>query len=396
MPSKTKTDAVYEALGASASKAGLHETLKRVGLESSHNTFAVLNSDLTGDKEYRSFLHSDGAGTKTIVSYLMFQETKNAQHFSGLAQDALVMNLDDIFCLGVPERLLLSNTVQRNANLVGDDALEAIIRRYTELVSLLESFGIPIELAGGETADCGDVVRTLLVDATLSGRIKESSIIYQNRIAPGDVIVGLSNTGKATYEEKENSSIGSNGLTLARHALLDKQYKTAYPEVADPAIDNTLSYHGPYRLTDQIPGLSLNVGEALISPTRTYAPLLVKIYNSLKKEIHGAIHLTGGGQTKMLRFGEGNLYIKDNLFSTPPLFELIQKHGAVSWKEMYRVFNMGHRFELYLKEPHVKEVIDTAKSFGVEAKIIGRVEKNTDKNNKLILKSPHGEFEYSL
>jgi phosphoribosylformylglycinamidine cyclo-ligase len=345
----------YEKFGASASKSGLHTALKNAGASSTHSGFfAQLGTDYTGDPKYKSFLHCDGAGTKSIVAYLLYKSTGDPNVFSGLAQDALVMNLDDVFCVGIPENLLLANTIQRNANLIDDLILEAIIKQYNALCSLFSGFGINIEMVGGETADCGDIVRTILVDAVLAGRVKNDNLINANAIVPGDIIIGLSSTGQATYENSPNSGIGSNGLTLARHALLKNEYAVTYPEVLDPAISLDTAYNGPFSVTDTHNKLNTSIGSALLSPTRSYAPLLMKIYEKLSKNIHGAIHVTGGGQTKILRFGQNNLYIKDNLFDTPPIFELIKEHGEVDWREMYQVFNMGHRFELYVPEQFAK------------------------------------------
>jgi len=389
----------YESLGVSATKSGLHSVLQNTGLEDSLGLFAKVTPDLAGSDEHYSVVHCDGAGTKTIVPYLVYRETGDSSLFRHLAQDALVMNLDDIYCIGAPEHLVLANAIARNARLIDDVALEQIIGSYKELVSNLSELGIPLVMSGGETADCGDVVRTLIVDAVISGRIKKSAIIDANRISPGDVIVGLSSTGTASYETVENSGIGSNGLTLARHTLLSRENVERYPEVVDPSTSTDLAYHGPFRVGDKPKELEgKSVGEALSSPTRTYAPVLHKLCKSLSGDIHGLIHLTGGGQTKMLRFGKGNLFVKDKLFPTPALFSLIQEHGQVGWKEMYQVFNMGHRLEVYLPEARAEEAISIAEEFNIAAQTVGRVEKNpnSDTENELLLKSSNGEFRYSL
>lgn len=390
---QNKDKSAYEQLGASASKAGVHAALKSAGMDESSSYFARLNADIAGDPNFMSFLHADGAGTKAIVAYLLFKETGNAEVFAGLAQDALVMNLDDVFCTGLPTGLLLSNAIARNARLITDDCIAAIIRRYKELVSELAAHGINIDLSGGETADMGDVVRTLVVDATLAGRIAKKNIVDCNNIIPGDAIVGLSSTGKANYEKVANSGMGSNGLTLARHALLAK---TQLAEVCDPQIDAAVAYRGPFKVTDKPAGLGMSVGEALLSPTRTYAPVLKQVFEKLGSDVHGVIHATGGAMTKVLRFGQGNRYVKDNLFPIPALFQLIQEHGKVSAKEMYQVFNMGQRMELYVPATRAADVIAISKSFGIEARQIGRVEKSADEKNSVVVKSSQGEFTYSL
>lgn len=389
----------YESLGVSASKSGLHDVLDKTGLSDSLGLFAKVTSDLAADPDYHCFVHCDGAGTKSIVPYLFFRETEQRELFAGLAQDALVMNLDDIYCIGTPEKLLLANTLGRNSNLIDDDIIAIVISSYKELCNRLRELGIPLEITGGETADCGDIVRTLMVDAVICGRIKKENLINAQSISPGDAIVGLSCTGTSSYEDQENSGIGSNGLTLARHALLTKDYADKYPEVFDPLVDRTLIYRGPFRVSDQPKGLGMSVGEALASPTRTYAPVLNTLLNEQDLEIHGIIHLTGGGQTKILRFGHGNLYIKDNLFDPPPIFRLIQEYGSVPWKEMYQVFNMGHRMELYVPEECIEVVVETAARFGIAARKIGYVAKlpdgETDKN-KLCIDSIFGSFEFEL
>lgn len=389
----------YQSLGASANKKGLHQALENAGIEEEKRYFARIGADIAGDPNFASFIHCDGAGTKAIPAYLLYKETGSVEHFSGLSQDALVMNLDDIYCLGEPDTLLLANTIARNAKHIGDDALSVIIQRYRTLCEELKSLGISIELSGGETADMGDVVRTLVVDAVLCGRIKKSNLISTEAIIPGDVIVGFSSTGKSSYEKQSNSGIGSNGLTLARHCLISKEYLKKFPEIVDPATDSSAVYRGPFKVTDTPENLGMSVGEALLSPTRTFAPVLKKAFQTLKSHIHGAIHVTGGGLTKVLRFGKGNLYIKDDVFDVPPLFSLIQRHGNVEWKEMYQVFNMGQRLEVYLPKEHAKELINIASSFNIDAKIIGRVEKNNQSSNgenavRVITKE--GTFDYKL
>lgn len=399
MTKKLENTSAYEAVGASASKAGLHRALSHVGLEDSAGLFVRTNSDAARDSNYLSALHCDGAGTKTIVSYLNYRETNNPSWFSGLAQDALVMNLDDMYCAGAPEYMLLSNAIARNARLIPDTALEAILASYLSLCSLLREHGIEIEFGGGETADCGDIVRTLVVDAVLFGRLKKSQIVRPERIIPGDVILALSSSGTCTYESTPNSGIGSNGLTLARHALLKSSYQESFPEVVDQGVARSATYRGPFLLQDSPAELGMTIGAALQSPTRTFAPLLHVLHHRLKDSLHGLIHVTGGGLTKVLRFGKGNCYIKNHLLPCPPIFKLIQQHGQVSWREMYQVFNMGQRMELYVPESAVPEIEKEAKHFGIESKVIGHVEKQKSAStlqNSVRVESEHGLFEYTL
>ncbi len=391
------SESAYGELGVSATKAGLHSALGASGLPSHNEFFIELKKDISANPQYSSFLHSDGAGTKGIVAYLVARETGEREVYSHLADDALVMNTDDVLTVGIPEALLVGNTIQRNARLIEDEVLTVVIRRYLNLCEMLTNLGIPTTFAGGETADCGDVVRTVLIDAVISGRIANDSLISTKNIVPGDVIVGLSSTGQASYELAPNSGIGANGLTLARHSLLSSELAKRYPEIVDPSLsERGVSYRGPFGVTDKPKALGMTVGTALSSPTRMYAPVLVNIYRELRGRIHGAIHCTGGGQTKVLRFGEGNRYVKDNLFDVPPLFALIQQHGEIKWREMYQVFNMGHRFELYLKEEDASAVIEIAKSFSVAARVVGRVEPSSAKHNQVVLKTKFGVFEYTL
>jgi phosphoribosylformylglycinamidine cyclo-ligase len=390
------TKSAYESLGASASKAGLHQALKDAGAEEQPGLFAKVSSDLSGSDDYHTVVHCDGAGTKTIVAYLNYLETGDVQSFAGLADDALVMNLDDIFCVGAPEKMILANAIARNSRLISDDAISAIIKRYLDSAKNLAAQGIEIEISGGETADCPDIVRTLLVDAVITGRIKKSNLINTQNIEQGDVIIGLSSTGQTTYESAPNSGIASNGLTLARHALLHSVYPTKYPEVVDPSIAKELTYRGPFKVSDKPNGLGMSIGEALLSPTRTYAPVLKAIYQALGDNIHGVIHLTGGALTKVLRFGSGNLYVKNNLFPVPPIFKLIQEHGKVSWREMYQVFNSGQRIEIYLPKEHMVAVLKIAANFNLDAKQIGYVEKASTAANSVRVESEHGTFEYTI
>lgn len=391
----------YGEFGASATKGSLHQALRKAGVPPAAGYFANISPDIAGDSRYVSFLHCDGAGTKSIVAYLMYRETGDVNHFAGLAQDALVMNLDDVFCLGQPEQILLANTIARNPFLIGDEIIEVLLKSYRELTQLLSSLGVHITLAGGETADCGDIVRTLLVDAVITGRILRNRLIDTGNIKPGDVIIGLSSTGQATYETRQNSGIGSNGLTLARHALLSHEYVKKYPEILAPELQTPVTYQGPFLFHAEPSELGMSLGEALLSPTRTYAPLLSALSSELGSQIHGVIHNTGGGQTKVLRFGKGKRYVKNALFDVPPLFLLVQQHGGVPWKEMYQVFNMGHRLEIYSEEKFVSQVRALAHSFQIEAKVIGHVEKLAGSEsdlaqNRLHLETPYGSFDYDL
>lgn len=388
-------DSKYSALGASASKSGLHSALEKAGLETDHSYFANLTSDLAGDPGYSCFNHCDGAGTKSIISYLRYLATKDPRVFSGLADDAYAMNLDDVICLGIPESMILANVLNRNARLISEDAIEVIVKRYAELAEITNNAGLNIELAGGETADCGDVTRTLVVDATLAGRIKNSNLISCNNIETGDAIIGLSSTGQASYESSENSGIGSNGLTLARHSLLSWKEIGKNEDCID-VFKEGLSYCGKYGLEDKLEGTSLNIGEALSSPTRLYAPILKNVLDALGKEIHGLIHVSGGGLTKVLRFGVGKRYIKDNLFPTPPMFKAIQESGQVGWKEMYQVFNMGCRMEIYTAEKNLEQIKNIASSFNIEARKIGYVEDSKSEKNQVSVRSENGDFDYQL
>jgi len=386
----------YEALGTSATKAGLHTALKDAGLTESAKYFAQMFPDSSGDSKYRSFLHCDGAGTKTIVAYLMYREKGDAKWFRGLAQDALVMNLDDCLCVGPAEGMMLANAIARNSRQVPDEVLKELFTGYKECTELLANLGIPIQLAGGETADTADLVRTIVVDAVLSGRIRAEKMIDNSQIKPGDVIVGISSAGKASYETSENSGIASNGLTLARHALLSNEYQEKYPETTQHEGGKRTTSIGRYRLDNAPAGLGMTIGEALLSPTRTFAPLMMKIYGALPGKVHGMIHNTGGGLSKVIRFGQGNRYVKDSLLPVPPIFKLIQESAVVPDEEMYKVFNMGQRLEVYLDKSNADEVIALSAEFSLKAQIIGRVEASTSASqNEVIVTAPSGEITYS-
>jgi len=380
----------YAALGASSAKGGV---LSAVGESGPARYFASPVDDPAGDPNYAFFLHADGAGTKSIVAYLLYRETGDARWFRSLATDSLVMNLDDVACAGGLEGLILSNTIGRNRHLIPDAAIAEIIAGYRECAETLRGQGINVRLSGGETADMGDLCRTLIVDSTLTARIKRAELVDTTRVRVGDVIVGFSSCGQATFETTPNSGIGSNGLTLARNVLLNRQTATRYPEVQDPALPDEVAYRGPYSVTDQVASLGSSVGEALLSPTRPYAPLIKNLLSNFRDYVHAIIHCTGGGQVKIKRFGQGVSYLKENLFPTPPIFSLIQEHGAVPWDEMYSVFNMGHRLEVCVPPEVAHEAVACASQLGIAAQVIGRV--NSSKSgNEVVIVSPYGEFRY--
>ena len=385
---------IYAALGASTSKQGVHQALEETAVSPvAVQYFAQLQDDILGDPAYFSLLHADGAGTKSIVAYLAFRETGDVSWFSSLAQDSLVMNLDDAACVGAFENLMLSNTIGRNRHLVPDAAVAALIKGYRELVEKLHSLGISISLGGGETADIGDLVRTVVIDSTLFGRVKREQAISTSRIATGDAIIALQGSGRTSYENEPNSGIGSNGFTLARHALISKRYCEKYPEILDPRIGPALAYRGTHDLFDSPAPLETSLIKALLSPTRTYAPILREIYRELKAEVHGVIHCSGGGQTKILRFGHNKHYVKENLFPCPPIYRLIQSSLLVPWDEMFSVFNMGHRIEILCAPRRLPEIEAVARRFGIEARQIGVVCDGKG-HNTLSIRSQLGEFFY--
>jgi phosphoribosylformylglycinamidine cyclo-ligase len=389
--SKESTEsAAYAALGASSAKGGV---LKAVGEHSTSRYFATPIADPFGDPTQSFFLHADGAGTKSIVAYLLYRETGDTKWFRSLATDSLVMNLDDIACSGALSGLVLSNTIGRNRRLVPDEAISEIIAGYKECAATLNSFGIEITLSGGETADMGDLVRTLVVDSTLSARIPSDELVDTYRVEPGDAIVAFSNVGQVAWETAPNSGIGSNGLSLARNVLLSRYHVERYPEAGDPEIPHDVAYRGPYKASDFVAELGTSVGAALLSPTRSYAPLIKTALRELRTAIHSLIHCTGGGQVKIKRFGRGVRFEKTDLFPIPPLFDLIQRHGAIPWPEMYSVFNMGHRLEACIDPAASSEIIALAAQFGIAARIIGRVS-STGGENEVVIASPHGEFTY--
>ncbi|MHA1681175.1 MAG: AIR synthase-related protein [Promethearchaeota archaeon] len=390
----------YQNLGASSQKEDVHDAIKNVDKGLFPTAFCKVIPDIfANDDDYCVIFHADGAGTKSIISYLYWKETGDATIFKGLSQDALVMNIDDIACTGLLNDFIVSNTIGRNKFLIDRRVLAELISGYDTFSRGLKELGIDIHLCGGETADVGDIVRTVIVDSTVAARGRRDRIIETKNIQPGDVIVGLASNGKSSYETEENSGISSNGITLARHTIIHHDYINKYPEILDPNVDESLAYAGRFKLSDMMPSGSMTVGKALLSPTRTYIPVLKALFSNFpttderKEHIHGIIHNTGGGQTKCMKFGNNVSYVKDALFETPEIFSLIQEEGNIEWKEMYRVFNMGHRLEIICPESSAKVIIDSAKKFNVNAKIVGHVDKNTHRNS-LEIQSTHGTFSF--
>ena len=384
----------YALRGVSASKEDVHNAIKNIDKGLFPQAFCKIVPDyLTHDDEYCLIMHADGAGTKSSLAYMYWKETGDISVWKGIAQDALIMNIDDLICVGATDNIMLSSTIGRNKNLIPAEVLSAIINGTEELIEELKTFGVTIHSTGGETADVGDVVRTIIVDSTVTARMKRKDIIDNANINPGDVIVGLASFGQANYEKSYNGGMGSNGLTSARHDVFDHYLATKYPESFDAAVPKELVYSGKVKLTDSVEKSPIDAGKLVLSPTRTYAPIIKKILSLFtNKEIHGMVHCSGGAQTKVLHFVKDVHVIKDNLFSIPPLFKLIQEQSKTDWKEMYQVFNCGHRMEIYVPVHVAEAIIAISKSFGVEAQIIGRVEAFEGK--KLTIKSEYGVFEY--
>ena len=385
-------DTRYNLRGVSAGKEDVHNAIKNVDKGLFPKAFCKIVPDyLTGDENYCVVMHADGAGTKSSLAYMYWKETGNEDVWKGIAQDALIMNLDDLLCVGATDNILLSSTIGRNKNLVPGEVISALISGTEELLEDLRSQGIGIHSTGGETADVGDLVRTIIVDSTVVCRMKREDVISNHTIRPGDVIIGLASFGRATYENEYNGGMGSNGLTSARHDVFDKELASKYPESFDPSVPDDLVYSGSRGLTEGTE-TELDAGKLVLSPTRTYAPIIKKILDQHRADIHGMVHCSGGAQTKVLHFVDDVHVIKDDLFPIPPLFELIQKESGTEWKEMYKVFNMGHRMEVYVSQEIADSIIEISKSFNVDAKIVGRVEESNRK--RLTIKSPYGEFEY--
>lgn len=396
---KDNTNSRYQMRGVSSDKEDVHAAIKNVNKGLFPKAFCKVVSDFLGnDDEYCIVMHADGAGTKSSLAYIYWRETGDLSVWKGIAQDAIVMNTDDLLCVGATENIMLSSTIGRNKNLVPAEVISALINGTETILEQMRSYGISIYSTGGETADVGDLVKTLIVDSTVVCRMKKADIIDNSRIMAGDVIVGLSSSGKAIYEEEYNGGMGSNGLTSARHDVFAKEYAVKYPESYDNAIDNNVVYSGSCKLNDAIKideFTSLNAGKLVLSPTRTYAPIIKNVLEKYRSQINGMVHCSGGGQTKILHFLNPNLQvIKDQLFEIPPLFALIQKESQTDWQEMYKVFNMGHRMELYVPAGIADDIIAISKSFGVDAKIIGNVNKMDLDEARLIIKSDKGTFAY--
>ncbi|MBQ3555704.1 MAG: phosphoribosylformylglycinamidine cyclo-ligase [Bacteroidales bacterium] len=387
------SDQRYNLRGVSASKEDVHNAIKNIDKGIFPKAFCKIIPDiLGGDDEYCNIMHADGAGTKSSLAYLYWKETGDISVWKGIAQDALIMNIDDLLCVGATDNILVSSTIGRNKLLIPGEVISAIINGTDELLAELRELGVNAYATGGETADVGDLVRTIIVDSTVTCRMKRSDVISNHNIQPGDVIVGLSSYGQATYEKEYNGGMGSNGLTSARHDVFSKYLAEKYPESYDAAVPDDLVYSGGLKLTDAIEGLDIDAGKMVLSPTRTYAPVIKKILDAMRSKIHGMVHCSGGAQTKVLHFVDNVRVVKDNLFPVPPLFKTIQEQSGTDWKEMYKVFNMGHRMEIYLSPEYAEEVIAISKSFNIDAQIVGRVEASDKK--ELIIKSEFGTFEY--
>lgn len=384
----------YSQRGVSASKEDVHNAIKNIDKGLFPKAFCKIVPDyLTGDDDYCLIMHADGAGTKSSLAYMYWKETGDISVWKGIAQDALIMNIDDLLCVGAVDNIMLSSTIGRNKNVIPGEVLSAIINGTEELIDELKSFGVTIRSTGGETADVGDLVRTIIVDSTVTARMKRSDVIDNANIQPGDVIVGLASYGEASYEKGYNGGMGSNGLTSARHDVFDNYLAKAYPESYDAAVPAELVYSGKTKLTDAVEGSPIDAGKLVLSPTRTYAPIIKKILEKYSPdEIHGMVHCSGGAQTKVLHFVDNVHVIKDNLFPVPPLFKLIQENSGTDWKEMYQVFNCGHRMELYVPQAIAEDIIAISKSFNVDAQIVGRVEASDKK--ELTITSEYGTFNY--
>lgn len=383
----------YMMRGVSAAKEDVHNAIKNIDKGIFPQAFCKIIPDiLGGDPEYCNIMHADGAGTKSSLAYMYWKETGDLSVWRGIAQDAIVMNTDDLLCVGAVDNILVSSTIGRNKNLIPGEVIAAIINGTDEILSEMRDMGIGIYATGGETADVGDLVRTIIVDSTVTCRMKRSDVINNANIRPGDVIVGLSSTGQATYEKEYNGGMGSNGLTSARHDVFAKYLAQKYPESYDKAVPDELVYSGSYQLTDSVTDSPVNAGKLVLSPTRTYAPVVKQLLDRLRPHIHGMVHCTGGAQTKVLHFVSDNCHVvKDNMFPIPPLFRTIAQESGTDWAEMYKVFNMGHRLEVYLSPEHAQEVIDISRSFNIDAQIVGHIEEG---KKSLTIKSEFGEFNY--
>lgn len=388
------SDQRYNLRGVSASKEDVHNAIKNIDKGIFPKAFCKIIPDiLGGDPEYCNIMHADGAGTKSSLAYLYWKETGDLSVWKGIAQDALIMNIDDLLCVGAVDNILVSSTIGRNKLLIPGEVISAIINGTDELLAELRAMGVGCYATGGETADVGDLVRTIIVDSTVTCRMKRADVIDNANIRPGDVIVGLASFGQATYEKEYNGGMGSNGLTSARHDVFAKYLAQKYPESYDAAVPEELVYSGNLKLTDSVEGSPINAGKLVLSPTRTYAPVVKKLLDTLRPQIHGMVHCSGGAQTKVMHFvGDNCRVIKDNLFPVPPLFRTIKEQSNTDWAEMYKVFNMGHRLEVYLPAEYAEEVISISRSFNIDAQVVGRIEESDKK--ELIIRSEFGEFRY--
>jgi len=386
-------DERYLQRGVSVAKEDVHSAIKHLDKGIFPNAFCkVVPDHLGGDPEYCNIMHADGAGTKSSLAYIYWKETGDLSVWKGIAQDAVVMNIDDLLCVGATDKITLSSTIGRNKGLVPGEVINAIILGTEEVLEMLRNYGINVHSTGGETADLGDIVRTIIVDSTITARMQRKDVI-ENNIQAGDVIVGLASFGQAAYEDNYNSGIGSNGLTSARHDIFSEIYRRKYPESYDPDLPGELVYSGSFLITDEINNSPLNAGQLVLAPTRTYAPVISTVLKSYREAIHGMIHCSGGGQTKVLHFIKNLHVVKDNLFATPVLFRTIQEQSGTDWKEMYKVFNMGHRMEIYVDEAIAEQLIEISKSFQIDARIVGRVERSN--TPRVTIRSEYGEFIYS-
>lgn len=382
----------YSQRGVSASKEEVHQAIAKLDRGLFPKAFCKVSPDLCGDQQYCTVMHADGAGTKSSLAYVYWRETGDLSVWKGIAQDAIIMNVDDLLCVGATKGIFLSSTIGRNKNRIPGEVISAIIQGTEDVLSMLRLHGLDIHSTGGETADVGDLVRTVLVDSTVVARMKRNEVIDNGNIQAGDVIVGLASYGQAAYETEYNSGMGSNGLTSARHDIFDKSYASRYPESYNPELPEDLVYSGKYKMTDKVGSLPITVGKLVLSPTRTYAPVILPLLKEMRSRIHGIVHCSGGAQTKVLHFIENLRIVKDNLFPVPPLFQLIYEQSATTWEEMYKVFNMGHRMELFVSPKDADRIIEIAGAVGVDARLIGRVELGERK--EVILKTTQGEFSY--
>ncbi len=382
----------YAQRGVSSDKEDVHSAIKNIDKGLFPKAFCKIVEDISGDPEYCTIMHADGAGTKSSLAYIYWKETGDLSVWKGIAQDAIIMNIDDLLCVGCTSNILLSSTIGRNKQLIPGEVISAIINGTEEVLQMLRDHGVGIKSTGGETADVGDLVKTVIVDSTVTARMKQSEVIDNANIKAGDLIVGLSSYGQATYEQDYNGGMGSNGLTSARHDVFSKEYAFKYPESYDQNVPEDLSYSGSKKLNDPVEGVPLDAGKLVLSPTRTYAPIIQAILKELRSEVHGMVHCSGGAQTKILHFVDEMRIIKDNFLPVPPLFQMIHAESGTDWKEMYKVFNMGHRMEIYVSEESADEIVEISRSFNIDAQVIGRVEPSDKK--ELIIQSEHGVFEY--